>query len=279
MIRFADSGDYDAVLSLWKQCFPGDEEFTSWFFENKFRPENTLLDVEEDGALCAMTQMLPYRLRDSRGQRPVTYIYGACTAPDCRRQHRMERLLHYSFKWDVAHGRVGSVLIPAEAWLYDFYDQFGYSTAFYTASEQLEFDPHASASGSLRHLTPSDIPALNALYEQEGAQSSLLLLRSESDWRDLLALFAAQGAGSYGYFEEGVLRGYAFVWQDSEKLWAQEAIAAGDRAQRHLLQLISRTCGVRRIKITHPGMEERLGVIRYHDDTKLEAGYFNLLFN
>ena len=87
MIRFADTRDFDAVLALWKRCFPGDEAFTQWFFENQYNPAVTLLD-EEDGRLCSMLQMLPYQLRDARGVRPVTYIYGACTAPECRRQHR-----------------------------------------------------------------------------------------------------------------------------------------------------------------------------------------------
>ena len=59
MIRFAASSDTPAVIALWNRCFGDDPSFTDWFFRNRYRPEDTLLLLEED-TLCAMVQMLPY---------------------------------------------------------------------------------------------------------------------------------------------------------------------------------------------------------------------------
>ncbi len=271
MIRFADTHDFDAVLSLWKRCFPGDEAFTTWFFKNRYDPAVTLME-EENGEICSMLQMLPYQLSDVRGVRPVTYIYGACTAPEYRRQHRMDRLLAHSFELDVQAGRAASVLIPQEAWLFGFYEQFGYQTAFYTGTTTVTRDKRA-VSGALRRLTAADIPALCTLYPSSGTR----VLRTEDDWRAQLALFDALGAGAFGLVQDGRLAAYAFVWQDgAEKLWAQEACGT---ATAQLAQAILWQYDCAEMRLTCPGGTQRLGCIRYHDDTPVLPGYFNLMFN
>ena len=272
MIRFADNRDFDAVRTLWKRCFPDDEAFTQWFFENQYNPAVTLLD-EEDGRLCSMVQMLPYQLRDARGVRPVTYIYGACTAPECRRQHRMDRLLTHSFELDRQAGRAASILIPQEEWLFGFYDQFGYRTAFFVDTNTASRSDVPEGAFLLRHLTEDDIPAIQALYPAEG----MCLLRSPDDWRAQLALFRALGAGAFGLERGGLLTAYAFVWQDAaDTLWAQEACGA---AEPVLTQAMLHACGCSEMRVTTPGTSQKLGCIRYHDDTPVQNGYFNLLFN
>lgn len=269
MIRFAQTQDTEQVIALWKTCFPGDEAFTAWYFENRYDPTVTLVD-EENGVLCAMVQMLPYQLQDSRGIRPVTYIYGACTAPEYRRQHRMDRLLTHSFALDEECGRAASILIPQEEWLFGFYRQFGYQTAFYTSADVVT-TVQSVPEAAVRKLTKADIPQLQRLYQHQGMQ----LLRSEQDWMTQLALFDALGAGAFGLEQQGELIAYAFVWYDgAEKLWAQELCGA-----QELSGALLDTLHCKKIKRTQRGTQQKLGCIRYHDDTPVQSGYFNLLFN
>lgn len=272
MIRLAETSDREAVIALWKRCFPGDDDFREWFFKRVYDPAATLLD-EERGNLCAMVQMLPYQLRDARGIRPVTYIYGACTAPEYRRQHRMDRLLQHSFELDGQQGRVASILIPQEEWLFDFYDQFGYQTAFYVDTATICRND-VPVSGSIRRLTAIDVPAMRNLYE---SASDVRLLRSDIDWNRQFELFDQLGAGVYGLAQGGKLQSYAFVWHDgAEQLWAQEC--CGTETEM-LAQGILQICGCQRIRMTSEKPTQKLGCIRYHDDTPVETGYFNLLFN
>ena len=79
----------------------------------------------------AMVQMLPYRMTVGGVSREVTYIYGACTDPAHRRKGYMAQLLERSFELDREAGRIASVLIPAEKWLFDFYKPFGYEPFFH----------------------------------------------------------------------------------------------------------------------------------------------------
>lgn len=272
MIRFARQCDFDAVVSLWKQCFPGDDAFREWFFRSVYDSSLTLLDVE-NGTICAMLQMLPYQLRDTRGIRPVTYIYGACTAPEYRRQHRMDRLLQYSFELDRQEGRAASILIPQEEWLFGFYDQFGYQAAFYF-DETTRKRANIMNSSTIRRLQAVDIPAMRALYEDS---ADICVLRSEQDWKNQLAMFDQLGMGAYGLMQGDTLASYAFVWNDgAEKLWAQECCGT---VVDMLAQGILQQCDACEIRMTFAGNGQKLGCIRYYDDTPVQPGYVNLLFN
>ena len=113
MIRFAEPRDTAMVRALWEVCFSDDSGFNDYFFQHQYQPQHTLL-LTGDAELCAMLQMLPYRLSAAEGEGEITYIYGACTAPAHRRKGCMARLLEQSFVLDQAAGRAASALIPAE---------------------------------------------------------------------------------------------------------------------------------------------------------------------
>ena len=136
MIRFAGPRDTAAIRALWEACFPDEGGFNDYFFAHHFALSNTLLSVEE-GALCAMVQMLPYRLVTGGGEVEITYIYGACTDPAHRRQGHMARLLARSFALDRQAGRAASALIPAEPWLFGFYEPFGYAPFFHVDRREI----------------------------------------------------------------------------------------------------------------------------------------------
>ena len=85
MIRFAGPQDAAAIRRLWEVCFPDEGGFNDYFFAHHFDITKTLLSVE-GGELCAMVQMLPYRLMLDGREAEITYIYGACTDPAHRRK-------------------------------------------------------------------------------------------------------------------------------------------------------------------------------------------------
>ena len=124
-MRFAEKGDFTAVRALWETCFPDEGGFNDYFFAHFYKEKYTLLYLEGE-TLVAMVQMLPYHMTAGGVSREVTYIYGACTDPAHRRKGYMARLLERSFELDREAGRIASVLIPAEKWLFDFYKPFGY---------------------------------------------------------------------------------------------------------------------------------------------------------
>jgi len=249
-IRVAEPQDTPAVRQLWETCFPDPSGFNAFFFrEGYYVPAFTLL-LEEEGTLCAMTQMLPCHLRMTGGsgtplEVAATYIYGACTAPAFRRRGYMAALLRYSFARDQQAGRAASLLIPAEPWLFDFYRPFGYESFFtieqHTVTSDAGGDDSALPNGGEqastpllpRRLTPSDIPALAARYE--AVPAACRMCRTATDWTALLRLFDTLGKGAYGWFEAGRLTAYAFCWADN----AQEAIGLTPQQEQGLLCILA----------------------------------------
>ena len=129
-----------------------------------------------------MVQMLPYRMTVGGVSREVTYIYGACTDPAHRRKGYMARLLERSFELDRQGGRIASVLIPAEKWLFDFYKPFGYEPFFHISRR--EIIRTAGEREAPRRLTSADVPALELLGADDAQLQGLLdVLR-----RDMLAV-------------------------------------------------------------------------------------------
>lgn len=266
MIRFAAPGERASIRRLWDACFADEGGFNDYFFASCFQPEHTLV-AEENGVLCAMLQMLPYRLL-SRGELcEVTYIYGACTAPEYRRQGLMARLLEHSFALDREAGRVASILIPQEEWLFKFYQAFGYQTVFYLDKQLAK----RSAEGiAPRHLSSVDIPQMDKLYRKAAGEA--FVERDDAYWRGQIALFDALGKGVYGWFERDTLEAYAFCWEKE----AQEAIGLNGAYAQGLAQALN----AETILWSSPGGRTPLGCAKWHKQgNAVSAAYMNLMFN
>lgn len=242
------------MRQLWEECFPDPSGFNAFFFQKLYRPAFTLL-LEKEGNLCAMTQRLPCHLRlmEEDGTPlgvDATYIYGACTAPPCRRRGYMDTLLHETFVADQRDERAASLLIPAEPWLFAFYRLFGYES-FFTVEQhtilscadsppnnnerkQREDQEERKERKMPRRLTVDDIPALSARYE--ALPSPCLMCRTATDWAALLRLFDTLGKGAYGWFAAGQLTAYAFCWADN----AQEAVGLTPQQEQELLHILGR---------------------------------------
>ena len=266
MIRFARETDIPAVRELWEQCFPDEGGFNPYFFSYFFDVQRTLLLTEGD-TLCAMVQMLPYRLETAAGEREVTYIYGACTHPAHRRKGHMARLLEHSFALDRAAGRAASMLIPAEKWLFDFYRPFGYEPFFHVSRHEIV---QSGVGDAPRRLSAADVPQMAALYAK--LTPACRVLRDEAYWNGQLALFDALGVGVFGWFDEsGMLAAYAFCWADH----AQETLGMTPAREQGLL----RALGLDRMVYTTYGQEHALGCIKWHEDGQASCGYMNLMLN
>ena len=266
MMRFAEKRDFPAVRALWETCFPDEGGFNDYFFAHCYKEEHTLLCFEGE-TLAAMVQMLPYRMTAGGVSREVTYIYGACTDPAHRRKGHMARLLERSFELDRQARRVASVLIPAEAWLFDFYRPFGYEPFFYV--KRREITHAAGESQAPRRLTSSDVPALAALYDR--LTPNCKIERDTAYWNAQIAMFDALGAGAYGWFDGETLTGSAFCWEDN----APEALGVSDAQMQGLLDTLGRDT----LTVTEIGAETALGVCKWHEKADETAGYMNLMLN
>lgn len=265
MIRRAQPQDMSSIRQLWETCFPDEGGFNDYFFAHFFDCGTVLLS-EEQGTLCAMVQMLPYRLRTDGSEQEITYIYGACTDPVHRRKGHMARLLAASFEMDREQGRVASTLIPAEPWLFDFYRPFGYEPFFYMEKREIVRTADGEAS---RRLTRADVPQMAALYDR--LTPNCRIVRDETYWRAQVDMFDALGAGVFGWFAGDTLVAYAFCWSDT----VQEALGLTEEREQGLLAVL----GLAQCTVTGCGAQTALGCIKWYEQREDSRGYMNLMLN
>ena len=121
--------DIEQLKSLWKSLFGDTEAFISLFFHEVVREENIRV-LEEKGCILSALYMLPYPFRIWNQEVTASYISGAGTLPEAQGRGLMRKLLIDSFKEMDRRQIPLSILIPAEPWLYGFYEKSGYATVF-----------------------------------------------------------------------------------------------------------------------------------------------------
>jgi predicted acetyltransferase len=122
--------------SLWKAVFGDTDEFMDLYFGQKYRHELNVFH-EEDGHVVSALQCLPYTMTYGHDELEVSYVSGVCTREDLRNRGLMSNLLDEAHRHIFDMGAVFSFLIPAEPWLFGYYERFGYNTLFYESQAKI----------------------------------------------------------------------------------------------------------------------------------------------
>lgn len=129
MIQFANEYTAPLVRQMWKTCFGDTEEFLDIYFHYKYKNENTLIYFDGDKAVASL-QMLPYTITFYGETIPFAYLAGLCTLPEYRKRGYMAELIREAHRVIYERGISLSILIPAEDWLYQFYEKYDYEQVF-----------------------------------------------------------------------------------------------------------------------------------------------------
>lgn len=142
------------TLDLWRACFEDTEAFVQFYFEQKYRDENTLVYEENDKVIAAL-QMIPYPMSWAGTIINTSYISGACTLPAARNKGLMRKMLTDAFVRMWQDKTEISILIPGEPWLYEYYGKSGYATIFeYSTENHTRF--HTRLSQDIRIHIPNE---------------------------------------------------------------------------------------------------------------------------
>lgn len=125
MIDFANSNTTPIVRQMWKTCFGDTDEYIDLLFTKKYREENTLIYFEGETATASL-QMLPYKISFYGESVPFYYLAGLCTLPEYRRKGHMEQLIFRSYEVMKERNIPLAILVPAEEWLFGFYEKYGF---------------------------------------------------------------------------------------------------------------------------------------------------------
>lgn len=266
MISFAKKEDLPQIISLWDKIFSGEEEFSEYFFENIYNLENTLI-MKKDEKIVSMLQMLPFK--SSFGD--ITYIYGVATDENHRKKGYALRLMEKSFEISREKGQKYSVLIPAEQWLFGFYEKMGYNNVFYCKIEEIFNENIENISEKLEY---TDIFEINNIYEKS-LLSKFYIKRDEKFYKHQIDLY---GENSFKYIENGKIIGYSFGYFKEDAYIIEEIFS--DNIKKCLNSF-------EKVKYKTLGSDFKIAVLKSLDEKnnnfkandEFDDGYINLMYN
>lgn len=233
------------VESLWKTCFDDTDEFVQFYFDRKYRDENALLH-EENGQVVAALQMIPYPMTWAGTTLQASYISGACTLPEARNKGIMTSMLAEAFRVMYHRGIDLSFLIPAEPWLYGYYQKTGYAPVFEHTWETYIPTVPASAVVSL------NIPAAYAeslakdcfpFFSREMQKRECCVQHSYDDFVTILQDHYASGGRlliTTSQTENPSITGLAFALPAENVIQISELLGESPEVRTQLLDTASR---------------------------------------
>ncbi len=129
MIVFATTKTKPLVRKMWQTVFGDSDKYVDIYFSQKYKNENTLIYLIDDEPVASL-QMWEYDFTFYGNKIPIYYLAGLATYEEHRRKGYMKQLIEEAHRVMRERKIPLSVLVPADLWLFNYYEQFGYAQVF-----------------------------------------------------------------------------------------------------------------------------------------------------
>jgi len=259
MIVYADDILKVKVKKIWKICFPDDSEnFTDFYFDTKYKNENTLVYLE-DGKAVACLQMLPYHFTYYHHIVPTAYISGAATLPAFRKKGIMKRLLTFAFYEMQKRNIPISILIPQEPWLIAYYEQLGYSETFEYSNQVLQSYTGYDTFNDYEIIPVcsenKNIDTAFHFYTAYFLKQNLCVQKNRADFDDIITFYTLEKGEIITVCKENVIYGLCFISQNNQSIIVKDMIVSNQTSKNALLNYIIKAYPKNDIIIRNPCVE------------------------
>jgi predicted acetyltransferase len=200
------------IADLWKVSFGDSDEYIRLYFDRVYKEEHTLT-IRENGRVISAVQMLPYEMTYCGTTVPIAYVCGACTLPSERGKGRMNRLMRQAIQVMRDRHYALTTLIPASAWLFNFYERFGYATAFDYSLQTYRRSvmPHAPSCGKMVSCQDVSPDMGYAYFDRKQRERACAVLHTACDWNIILQDCLNAHGGAWVALRNGLPEGLAIA--------------------------------------------------------------------
>ena len=147
MIINASYNMVGALKKLWKDGFEDEDSYIDFFFDNRFKPENTFVYMENNSPV-SIASVLNASIYHNGAFLPAGYIYGVTTSNAYRGNGFSSAIIeHINSIYPAAF------LVPATEGLFNFYEKQGFMPAF----SLIEYNLYAHDLGTPRKNLKTEI--------------------------------------------------------------------------------------------------------------------------
>jgi len=215
--RKLERTEHSVTRPLWEKIFTDDtEKFLDYYYTVKTKDNEIYAAENEQGELCSMLQLNPYRMKMGQSEFLSHYIIAVATRPEYRKQGLMRELLNRSMGDMYQCGEAFTFLMPAAEVIYRPFDfRFIYN------QRQGWVDGFAGGKGQfeMRKAVSSDCGQIAVFARKQLAGYSVYAIRDAAYYECMLKEQTSENGGVMLILDQGITVGvFAYAYEGTYEI-------------------------------------------------------------
>ncbi|EGT4232346.1 TPA: GNAT family N-acetyltransferase [Clostridioides difficile] len=234
-IRYAKEEEIESIKEIWSYCFNDTESFMKYYFNDKYKSENTVVALDE-GKIISSLQLNQYKLLLNSKVYNTSYVVGVSTLPEGRGAGYMNKVMKFTLNELYKKGQLVSILMPID---YRLYRRFGYEHCY----DQIEYTINTDdlknfkLSGKMIKSNLSQIDDLIRIDRTFLNEVNGNVLKDEHYYENLFK--EIQSEDGFLYIHEGNEKdGYIVYFLQEDKMFVRELFYKNIDALKSMLKFI-----------------------------------------
>lgn len=232
----------DDIRHIWTECFDDTEQWVAWWFDRVY-DDSQAMTVEVDGKTLSSLLLQQYRFAFHGTDVSAGYISGAATRRSARGRGHMSALMVRALMASRERGDMLCALIPAQDYLYFFYDRFGFSTVFYVDKQRFTSRHLFAGRGDYREVTDCFAPEVWEAMERMERMRGDGVIHSRRDFLNIIDDLRHDPQGRFTAMadDNGMICSMAWAVRYSDMVEVKELLAVDESAAQAALRSLRKS--------------------------------------
>ena len=234
-IRYAKDNEIKDIKEIWNYCFDDSQSFVDYYFENKYKKQNTVV-VDEGQEIVSSLQLNQYKLNLNDKIYDVSYVVGVSTFPQGRGRGYMKNIMKFTLKQLYNKNQLVSILMPID---YRLYRKYGYEHCY----DQLEYSINIEdlsrfkINGRLHKINNINVESLVDISKDFLSNLNGNVERNEKYYKNLVKEVKSEGGHIYIHENNGH-QGYIIYFLNGNNMFVRELFYKNIDSLKSILKFI-----------------------------------------
>ncbi|MBC8631226.1 GNAT family N-acetyltransferase [Paraclostridium tenue] len=234
-IRYAIEKDLENIKDIWNYCFGDEEGFVNYYFDNKYKPENTIL-IEENDELISSLQLNQYKINLNNKIYDTSYVVGVSTYPNARGKGYMKDMMDFALNELYKKDQLVSLLMPID---YRLYKKYGYEHCYDQIEYKLNIEElkQFKIVGDFEKITNNHINYMMDIYNEFLLNTNGYVVRDKNYYENLFKEIKCENGHMYIHKEENY-EGYIIYFIMEDTMFIREICYKNISSLKSMLKFI-----------------------------------------
>ncbi|WFD11562.1 GNAT family N-acetyltransferase [Tepidibacter hydrothermalis] len=235
-IRFAQEEDLQKIKNMWEYCFGDTEMFMNYYFDHKYKCENTLV-VEDGSSVISSLQLNQYKIKINNNIYDTSYVVGVSTLPEARGVGAMKDLMSTMLNELYNKKQVVSILMPID---YRLYRRFGYEHCYDQMNYEIDMEllKDFRSKGVFKKASNKDIDFIINIYDCFLKDKNGYVKRDKNYYDNLFKEIESESGYVYIHENKELMDGYIIYFKMDDTMFVREIAYKNIDALKSILKFI-----------------------------------------